>query len=282
MKILAIGAHQDDHEFRVGGMAYKWVREGHEVVFLSVCDGSGGHHIMTPKETNLRRAGESAQVAKYLGVRYDVWDITDCTLTADLATRERLVRYIRQIAPDLIVTHRTNDYHADHRAAGQLVQDASYLLTVPHYCPDAPAMRQMPVIAYYENDFTIPPFEPTYVMDIDDAIHAKLHITHLNESQVYEWLPYTYGQTVPEDKDERYAWLLGMDITPETTDEEILTSKDEGYRLRFAKTAARFRKQLIDRYGPERGAAIRYAEAFQVCEYGTQPSEEFSKTLFGV
>ncbi len=51
MKILAIGAHQDDNEFRVGGMASKWVKAGHEVRFLSLCNGSGGHHIMTPKET---------------------------------------------------------------------------------------------------------------------------------------------------------------------------------------------------------------------------------------
>lgn len=110
MKILCIGAHQDDNEFRVGGMTQKWVKAGYEVVYLSMCNGDGGHHIMTPEETTKRRAGESAKVAEYLGIRYDVWsDVHDCTLMPTLELRERLIRYIRALSPDLIVAHRPND-----------------------------------------------------------------------------------------------------------------------------------------------------------------------------
>ena len=280
MKILAIGAHQDDNEFCVGGMAHKWLQAGHEVRFLSLCNGCGGHHIMTPEETTARRAKESARVAEFLGITYDVWDIDDCTIVADLPTRERLIRYIRSYSPDLIITHRTNDYHADHRAAGQLVQDASYILTVPHTCPDVPAMREMPVIVYNEDGFKNPVFTATYVIDMNDEIDTKLHIAHLNESQVYEWLPYTRGQTVPEGEAERFAFLKGMEITEDTTDEEVM-SVARGYAVRFAKTAARFRRELIERYGEERGSKVRYAEAFELCEYGKQPSPEMEKELFG-
>ena len=145
MKILMIGAHQDDNEFERGGLASLYVKAGHDVCFLSVCNGSGGHHILTPQETTATRAKESAKVAELLGIRYDVWDIDDCNIVPDLATRKRLIRYIREYNPDMIISHRPNDYHADHRAVGQLVQDASYLLTVPHECPEAPAMRFMPV-----------------------------------------------------------------------------------------------------------------------------------------
>ena len=281
MKILAIGAHQDDNEFRVGGMAHKWVKAGHEVRFLSMCNGCGGHHIMTPEETTARRAKESAKVAEYLGIRYDVWDIDDCTLTADLPTRERLIRYIREFSPDLVIAHRPNDYHADHRASGQLVQDASYILTVPHTCPDVPAMLRMPVIVYNEDAFKNPPFIPTYVVDMNDEIDTKLQIAHMNESQVYEWLPYNKGETVPEGESERFEWLKGLEITEATTDEEIMSAK-RGYSVRFAKTAARFRKELIEKYGEERGNRVRYAEAFELCEYGTQPSKEFENILFGM
>ena len=280
MKILAIGAHQDDNEFRVGGMAHKWVQAGHEVRFLSMCNGCGGHHIMTPEQTTARRARESAMVAEFLGIRYDVWDIDDCTLMADLPTRERLIRYIRQFSPDLIIAHRVNDYHADHRASGQLVQDASYILTVPHTCPDVPAMRRMPVIIYNEDRFKNPSFTATYVIDMDDEIDTKLHIAHLNESQVYEWLPYTHEETAPEGEAERLEWLRGMSITPDTTDEEILAAT-RGYAVRFAKPAARFRKELIARYGQERGSKVRYAEAFELCEYGAAPTPEMERELFG-
>ena len=281
MKILAIGAHQDDNEFRIGGLAQKYVKAGHDVRFLSMCNGCGGHHIMTPEETKARRAGESAKVAEFLGITYDIWDIDDCTIMADLETRYRLIRYIREYNPDLIISHRTIDYHADHRAVAQLVQDASYILTVPHTCPDVPAMKKMPIIVYYEDRFKNPDFEATYVVDIDDVIDGKLYISHLNVSQVYEWLPYNSGYTdVPEGDAERFEWLKGMNITADTTDEQVMAA-GRGYAVRYAKTAARFRKQLIEKYGEERGAKVRYAEAFQLCEYGTIPDKETEKALFG-
>lgn len=279
MKILMIGAHQDDNEFMCGGLASKYVKLGYEVKFLSLCNGCGGHHILTPEETTAVRAKESAQVAELLGVTYDVWDVDDCNLVADLATRKRLIRYIREFKPDLIITHRTNDYMPDHRAAGQLVQDASYLLTVPHECPDAEAMRFMPVIMYDEDPFTQPMFKGDIVIDIDDEIDTKLKIADINVSQVYEWLPYTYGEAVPEGKEERWEWLKGMDITADTTDEEVMAAT-RGYAVRFAQTAARFRAELIEKYGSERGSKVRYAEAFEVCEYGAPLTDELKSKLF--
>lgn len=274
-----IGAHQDDNEFRCGGLASKLVKKGYDVRFLSMCNGSGGHHIMTPEETVKRRAMESAAVGKYLGITYDVWDIDDCNLIADLNTRKRLIRYIREYKPDIIITHRLNDYHADHRAAGQLVQDASYLLTVPHECPDVPAMRFMPVIMYNEDRFANPPFRPDIVINIDDEVNTKLHIANLNVCQVYEWLPYTHGEDVPEGETERFEWLKGMNITADTTDEEVMNAP-RGYAVRFAKTAARFRNVLVEKYGKEKGSKIRYAEAYEVCEYGSPLSEELKEEIF--
>ncbi len=161
----------------------------------------------------------------------------------------------------------------------QLVQDAVYILTVPHTCPDVPAMREMPIILYYEDRFKYPPFNPTYVVSIDDVIDKKFYACHLNESQVYEWLPYTFLQTVPEGEEARLAWLKGED--PATmTDAEILShSREDGYAIRFAQTAARFRAELIARYGEDKGAGVRYAEAFELGEYGKQPNEEEAAIL---
>ncbi len=283
MKILMIGAHQDDNEFRCGGLAYKYVKMGYDVRFLSLCNGCGGHHILSPEETTKVRAKESAAVAKLLGVTYDVWsDIDDCSIEVNLENRRRLIRYIREYSPDLIITHRPNDYHADHRAAGLLMQDASYMLIVPHECPDVPAMRKMPIIMYNEDSFKNPDFQPDMVISVDDELDIKLKIADLNVSQVYEWLPFTYGtlDQVPADHEERFEWLKGMNITETTTDEEILAESSTKYAVRFAKTAARFRKELIEKYGEEKGAKVRYAEAYELCPYGGDLSEEMKKLLF--
>lgn len=279
MNILMIGAHQDDNEFRCGGLAHKYVKMGYNVTFLSMCNGCGGHHILTPEETVATRAKESAKVAELLGITYDVWDNDDCSLVADLETRRRLIRYIRKINPDLIISHRPNDYHADHRAVGQLVQDASYMLIVPHECPDVPAMRKMPVIMYNEDSFKNPDFSGDIVLDMDDENDTKLQIAKINVSQVFEWLPYTYGEEVPEGEEARWEYLKGMNITADTTDEEVMAAK-RGYAVRYAKTAARFRKELIERYGEERGKKIRYAEAFEVCEYGEKLTDELKEKFF--
>ena len=282
MKILMIGAHQDDNEFRCGGLASKLVKNGHEVYFLSACNGCGGHHILTPEETSRVRAAESAKVAELLGVTYDIWsDIDDCNIVADLPTRKRMIRYIRKISPDVVISHRPNDYHADHRAVGQLVADASYLLTVPHECADTPAMRKMPVILYYEDKFKNPEFTCDIVIDIDDEVDTKLAIADINVSQVYEWLAYEKGESVPEDKEERFKWLKGMEITEDTTDEEVMAAP-RGYAVRFAKTAARFRKELIEKYGAEKGSKIRYAEAYEVCEYGGKMTDEIKEKIFNI
>lgn len=279
MKILMIGAHQDDNEFRCGGFAHKLVKNGHEVKFLSMCNGCGGHHILTPAETTATRAKESASVAELIGITYDVWeDQPDCSLVADLVTRRRLIRYIRQFSPDLIIAHRPNDYHADHRASGQLVMDASYMLIVPHECPDVPAMKDMPVIMYNEDSFRDPDFRADLIIDVDDEIDTKLKIADLNRCQVYEWLPYTHNETVPTDEKVRFEWLKGMDINREYTDDEILSLK-RGYAVRYAKTAARFRKELIEQYGAEKGSKIRFAEAYQVCEYGNPMTTELENVL---
>ncbi len=284
MKVLMIGAHQDDNEFRCGGFAHKLVQKGHEVTFLSMCNGCGGHHIMTPAEATATRAKESAAVAKLLGITYDVWeDQPDCALVADLVTRRRLIRYIRRISPDLIIAHRPNDYHADHRASGQLVMDASYMLVVPHECPDVPAMKNMPVIMYNEDRFRDPDFRADLVLNIDNELDIKLKIADLNVSQVYEWLPYTENNdiNVPEGKEERFEWLKGMDTNREYSDDEI-NALTRGWAVRFAKVAARFRRELIETYGEEKGSKIRYAEAFQVCEYGNPLTGEMRQTILAL
>ena len=281
MRALMIGAHPDDNEFRYGGIAKKYVMQGHEVRFLSLLDGSGGHHEMNRNETAARRYLETRKVEQYLGITYDVWNIPDCELVADLQIRARLIHAIRNYNPDLIFCNRPNDYHADHRNASILVQDASYLLIVPNYCPETKAMRQMPVILYCEDAFKNPPFVPDMVIDIDDVIEDKCRIADMHESQVYEWLPFTNGELedVPKDPGQRYKWLKGMKIDENTSDEEVLAG-GRGYLRRFALPAARYRDKLVERYGAVRGNKARFAEAFAICEYGARVTAEKLNQLF--
>lgn len=279
LRVMMIGAHPDDLEFRSAGTAIRFLQAGAEVKFLVLCNGSRGHHILSPEETVRVRTAEAAAVKEELGLTsYNIWDVQDCELEPTLKNRRRLIREIRQFAPDIIISHRTNDYHADHRAAGQLVQDASYMLIVPHECPDVPAMREMPGILHFEDPFHTPPFCADVVVDVTGQIDTMVRAADKNVSQVYEWLPYSRCEVAPEDPDERIHWLW-EGITPESTDEEVCVVKHTRVPARAAKRAARFRKELIARYG-KHGETIRFAEAFQLCEYGKQLTAEELNELF--
>ena len=287
LRVLFIGAHPDDCDFSAGGLALKYSRAGHAVKFLSLCDGSGGHQSMSPAEIAKRRRGETQDVAKFAGIEYNVWEITDCELVNDLETRKRLVREIREFNPDIMFCCRANDYHVDHRNCAALVQDASYCLIVPHFCPEVPAMREMPVILNFYDRFQNPPFYPNVIIDIDDVFDDKVKLVACHVSQMFEWLPFTKGidlSTIPTDYEARLQWLheprLPEDI--ENVDPAMVKKIYTGSysEWRDAVPSFKYRDVLIKRYGEERGKKVRFSEAFVVCEYGKQMTPELEKEYF--
>lgn len=286
LRILMIGPHPDDCEIRCGGTALKFVEAGHTVKFISTLDGCGGHQSMKPDEIAKRRYNETQALARYAGLTYDVWDIPDCELMADLETRKRMIREIRKFNPDLLFCCRPNDYHADHRNCSLLVQDASYLLVVPNFCPEVPAMKKMPVIMYFYDRFQNPVFRPDVVVSIDDVLDRKFEMLNHHVSQLYEWLPYVAGtlDQIPEGAEERLAWLHGKPVpregTPLTLEELAPYHTHSHDEYREAVPAAKYRDRVVARYGEEKARNIRFAEAFQLCEYGRQLTPELEKELF--
>jgi LmbE family N-acetylglucosaminyl deacetylase len=265
LRLLVIGAHPDDAEYKAGGLAALYRRLGHDVYFVSTTNGESGHHRITGPELVRRRRAEAAAAGRVVGLKYDVLDYPDGRLEATLPCREALIRLIRSYRPDLILTHRLNDYHPDHRATGTLVQDAAYLLTVPAICPDVPHLARSTVIGYLWDDFLRPyPLSPDVVFDIGPVWPEKVAMLDAHESQFYEWLPYNAGhaELVPESAEARKAWLS-----------ERLEALAFGL-------AERFRGHLIATYGREPGAAIRLVEAVEVSEYGAPLDAAARRRLF--
>lgn len=279
IRAMMIGAHPDDCDFRIGGLALKYARAGHKVKFLAMVNGCGGHHELSPYEIAKRRREETLKIAEFAGIEYDVWeDSKDCELYADIKTRERLIKEIRKFNPDIIFCSRPNDYHADHRNASLLVQDASYLLIVPNYCPEVPAMKKTPVIMYFYDHFKNPPFKADIAIKIDDVIDDKIKMISFHESQVFEWLPYTKGtiEDVPQTYEERLEWLHEPRIPKNgKLDKKILEKNLIGIESEYreAKPAYFHRDKLVKRYGKE-GKKIKFAEVFAVCEYGSPYDDE--------
>lgn len=259
-----IGAHPDDCEIKAGGVALKYSDLGHRVRFLSLTNGDTGHHAIGGIELARRRRSEADAVARLAGIEYHIWDQHCGELMPTLENRRMLIRQIREFAPDLIMTHRPNDYHPDHRYTSQLVQDACYLVTVPNNQALTDHLPSNPVAVYFSDTFKKPcPFTPDVAVDIDDVIERKLDLLDCHESQMYEWLPYNQGvlDQVPADKALRREWLRTPFINPRSE-------------------ADPFREVLVRLYGEERARGIRYAEAFEACEYGAPLTPDLIPVLF--
>ena len=267
LNIMAVGAHPDDCEFCFGGTALKFMANGHRVMFLSMTNGCSGHHLTPGQAMASRRYGETRSVSELTGIEYRMTDIPDGSLTADLLNRDILMREIRSFEPDLIFTHRPNDYHPDHRSTGTLVMDCSYLVMVPHIVPDSRALKKMPYMYYFYDGFSFPaPFVPDMAVSIDDVMDQKTAMLNCHASQVYEWLPWVenYADEVPPEKDPsgRLLWLKAQ------------------LQKRGADIAGKYRAILDRRYGKEKGGGIAGCEAFQLCEYGAQAGYEELEKLF--
>lgn len=265
LRVLAFGAHPVDCDLKVGGMAIVYARRGHTVKFVSVTNGDTGHHTMGGGPLARRRYEEAQRAAQIAGIEYEILDIHNGQLLPTLENRWWLVRIIRNFRPDLVLTHRPNDYHPDHRYTAQLVHDAAYTVMIPNVEALTPHLRYNPVVAYMSDNFQKPyPFSPDVVVDVDEVQEDKLNMIHCFESEMYEWEPYNMGieAQVPADPSARRAWLR------------------EWWSPTFAEIADRYRALLKNRYGEERGARIRYAEALEACEYGAPLTEDKIKTLF--
>src|SRR5438477_1430999 len=178
-RVLVLGAHPDDADIKTGGTCAKWVAHGFSVLLVSVTDGSAGHQTLRRPALAERRRAEARAAGAVLGATYDVLDLPDGELMPTLEARWKLIRLIRTFRPDLILMHRPNDYHPDHRYTSVLVQDAAYMMTVPAVCPDAPRLERDPVILYLSDDFQKPtPFRPDMVVDVGDEIGRVADMLH--------------------------------------------------------------------------------------------------------
>jgi LmbE family N-acetylglucosaminyl deacetylase len=265
LRIIVFGAHPDDCELEAGATAARWSKLGHKVKFVSVTNGDIGHYQMAGAILARRRTAEVKRCAEILGIETDVLDIHDGELLPTLENRRLITRKIREWQADVVIAHRPNDYHPDHRYTGILVQDAAFMVIVPSFCPDVPALRKNPVFLYTEDDFKKPnPFAPDVVVPIDSVIDLKVACVDALESQFYEWNPWLFGYLgeVPKTAPERLEW----------------TRKRVAGRC--AELADRFRPKLIELLGDEKGKAVKYAESFEICEYGTQPKREELMRIF--
>ncbi len=263
LRVIVFGAHPDDCESSAGGVAAKYSKLGHHVKFVALTTGDNGHPTMGGGALATRRRAESAEAGRRLGVEaYDVLENHSGELMPTLDMRRVVVRKIREWRADVVMLPRLWDYHPDHRATSQLVQDAAYLVTVPFFTSDTPALFKNPVFLFVQDRFMRPnPIRLDVAVSIDDVIEAKVAGLDAHVSQMYEWGPFQSGRLdqVPKDAEARRAWLR---------------------KSHFSRPIPADLRQALKKWYGEQAESVRHAEGFEVCELGRQPSEKELRTLF--
>ena len=264
IRVIAIFAHPDDADVKMGGTAALLADHGYAVKFVSLTNGDAGHHKQGGGALAKRRRAEAKEAGRRFGIdEYTVLDNHDGELMPELHIRQQVIREIRNWNADVVIGLRPNDYHPDHRYAGVLVQDAAYMVVVPNVVSDTPPLKKNPVFLYMNDRFKKPnPFSHDIVVGIDEVIDTKIHALDAHESQVYEWLPWVAGDLdeVPEEESKREAWLK---------------ERWSGRSLSEAQ-----KEGLAKWYGAEEAKSFKHAESFEIAEYGYQPTDEEIRTLF--
>lgn len=231
---------------------------------VSTTNGDAGHFAEGGGALARRRAEESRAPALRHGYRHIALDNHDGELMPTLELRKALIRIIRDARADIVITHRPWDYHPDHRYTAMAVQDAAYMVMVPHICPEAPRLEKNPVFLYMMDHFQKPyPFTPDIAVSVDAAMDMKWAMLEGMESQFFEWLPWLDGSidTIPANPAERPAWL-------------------REYWGAFLQAPAQRARQALARWYGNEATAVQFAELFEICEYGTQPDTETIRALF--
>jgi LmbE family N-acetylglucosaminyl deacetylase len=265
LRIIAFGAHPDDAELKAGGVAALWAEQGHKVKFVAMTNGDVGHFKEGGGPLAIRRLSEVQECAQILGIETEVLDIHDGELTASLENRKTVAALIREWQADIVLFHRPYDYHPDHRYTGVLVQDAAVLVAAPFFMPLTPPTKENPIFLYYSDNFEKPyPTDPTVVVGIDEVSEEKWNCIRAMPSQFKDADSWggRYLPDVPVNAEERQEYILGV------------------HQDRIAGVADKYREHLVELYGAEKGNRIKYAEAFELCQYGRQVSVEELKNLF--
>jgi LmbE family N-acetylglucosaminyl deacetylase len=265
LRIIAFGAHPDDAELKFAGTAALFAAQGHKVKLVALTNGDVGHFSQAGGPLAQRRKAEVEACHAKLGVATEVLDIHDGELMPDLDTRKKVANLIRDWQADIVLSHRPWDYHPDHRAVGKLAEDAAVVVAAPFFAPYTPPTKGNPIFLFYSDPFKHPyPFDPILAVGIDEVAQKKWDCISALPSQFGDadsWQA-RYGRNVPTDEAGRKAYLI------------------DNVKQRNADVANQYRDLLVKLYGEQKGRAIKYAEAFELNQYGSGATADELKKLF--
>lgn len=130
---IAIAAHPDDIEFMMAGTLMLLKKAGYAIHYMNLSSGNCGsseHDAATLREIRLK---EAKKVAEMLEAHFHPPFCDDLEIMYDLSTLRRLAAVIREVQPNILLTHSPADYMEDHTNTCRLAVTATFARGMPNF-----------------------------------------------------------------------------------------------------------------------------------------------------
>lgn len=166
--IMAIGAHCVDAEVASGLLLAKYAMAGHKATIVHLSPGEKGHPTLSPEEYAEQKRREARACARKLGADVRFLPYKDAEIPVDDGIKFAVADLIRELKPDIIVTHWKGSVHKDHTACWQIVQDARFYAGLPAIQRSLPA-HYVHTLYYSENWEDMDGFVADTYVDVTEA-----------------------------------------------------------------------------------------------------------------
>lgn len=216
-RVLALMAHPDDIEITCAGTLLLLKAAGWDVHMATMTAGDLGSEQHSRAAISRIRRREAAASARLLGAEYTCLGFADLTILCDAASKRIVSGLLRDVRPDLLITHPPVDYMADHEETSRLAREAAFCSTIPNWVARRPrgargsAARRpaapcdaLPALLYADPidlvDHQGRRVAARYVVDVTPVIGRKEQMLAAHASQ-REWLRAQHGE------DEYLHWM---------------------------------------------------------------------------
>jgi len=213
-RVFAIGAHPDDIEFRMAGTLILLKRAGYEIHCMNVANGSCGTASLGSAEIVRIRGREARLAAEAVGALYHPSLVDDLAIFYEASLLARLGAVVRDVAPQILLTHSPEDYMEDHQNTARLAATAAFCRGMPNFPTDPPrAPVQQDVTVYHAQPHgnCTPlrvPVRPDLFVDTSDVICEQRAMLACHQSQKV-WLDESQGMDSYLDAMEALAREVG-------------------------------------------------------------------------
>jgi N-acetylglucosamine malate deacetylase 1 len=178
LDILAFGAHPDDVELAASGTLIRAARAGAKTGVISLTRGEMG-----TRGTLAMRAAEFDAASTVMGVsHHEMLSLPDGQLTVDEASREAVIREIREHRPRVILLPYWEDRHPDHPATSRIIEEAAFLAGLSKRDTGQEPHRPSQLV-YYMSTWE---FDPSFIVDVSGVIEDKRRTLQAYETQLYK------------------------------------------------------------------------------------------------